>query len=485
MKKYYSGRIVALLLVVSVIFTFCRKETPDKPLEKPVRGTTIEDRLKDSVYIYTYYFYLWQDQLPKSFSTVDYKTAEDVLVKLMSYAKDPSGKPYDRYSFLDRTGAVNAEIQEGRSGSFGFDVRYNNATDLYVKLVYPNSPADKAGLQRGWQILEINGNGKLDTSSIGANNFEYLWNAIDNAAQISLKLRKPDNTTVNVSINKENFQLMPILFEDIYTVGSKKVGYFVFDSFISTESESGSDTYVKSSLAQIFSQFESQGVSEVIVDLRYNGGGAVVTSEYLSNMLVPAGGNGQLMYSYEFNKGMEEDGWADVFEPVKFKKTNGLQLNRIYFLVTEGTASASELLINNLGPFVDVKLIGEDHTYGKPVGFFPIDILNTDLYAVSFKTKNNTGFGDYFNGLQVNKDVGDDVSKNWGDQEESMLKQALHYSSSGTFLAASQMRLQSGTKPLIEVPELQNINRKLDLHGNKDMFDFRKKVKILKETTVF
>src|SRR5690606_14609726 len=98
-------------------------------LEKPTRGMTIEDRLKDSVYLYTYYFYLWQDQLPQTFSTDAYKTAEDVLEQLKSYAKDPSGKIYDRYSFLDRTGAVNAEIQEGRSGSFGFDVRYNNATD--------------------------------------------------------------------------------------------------------------------------------------------------------------------------------------------------------------------------------------------------------------------------------------------------------------------------------------------------------------------
>src|SRR3546814_18965955 len=114
------------------------------------------------------------------------------------------------------------------------------------------------------------------------------------------------------------------------------------------------------------------------------------------------------MYSYDFNKGMKDDGWEEVFTPVNFEKTNNLQLTKIYFLVTEGTASASELLINNLSPFVDVKLIGEDHTYGKPVGFFPITFLNTDLYAVSFKTTNNVGNRDFFKGLEVDQDVGDD-----------------------------------------------------------------------------
>jgi len=484
MKKYIAGSRVALFLILAIAFSFCKKATPEKPLEKPTRGMTIEDRLKDSVYLYTYYFYLWQDQLPQTFSTDAYKTAEDVLEQLKSYAKDPSGKIYDRYSFLDRTGAVNAEIQEGRSGSFGFDVRYNNATDLYIKLVYPNSPAARAGLQRGWQILEINGNRELDTAALGANDFAYLWDALDNSPQISLVLKKPDNTTVDVHLDKTNFQIEPVLFSDVYTVGSKKVGYFVFDSFISTETEDGRGTYVKSGLEDVLSGFERQGVSEVIVDLRYNGGGAVITSEYLSNMLVPTAGNGQLMYAYEFNKTLQEDGWGEVFQPVKFNKTNGLQPTRIYFLITGGTASASELLINNLSPFVDIELIGEDHTYGKPVGFFPIDILKADLYAVSFKTTNNLGNGDYFNGMQVDKDAGDDVSKDWGDPEENMLRQALHYSLTGTFLASTRS-LQAGLRPQPGISDMQEINRKLDRHGNKDMFDFRKKVKNIHGPSLF
>lgn len=476
MKVTTLRNIITLFLISSILLFSCRKESPITPLEKPQRGITAEDLLKDSVYYYTDYFYLWQDQLPAwgAFNPANYKTAEEVLEALKKYAKDPSGKTLDRFSFLDRTGAVNESIQEGISGSFGFDVRYNNETDLFVKLVYPNSPADKAGIKRGWQLLEINGNKNLDYATFDADDFVFLDKAL-NAYSINLKLRNEVGSLVDIQLLRTDFQIRPILYNQVYTLGTKKVGYFVFESFVSTESSAGGSTYVKNELDQMFSSFESQGVSEVIVDLRYNGGGAVITAEYLSNMLVPLAANKKLMYSYAINKEMEADGWKDFFfTPVNFDKTNSLNLNRIYFLVTAGsTASASELLINNLSPFIETKLIGEKHTYGKPVGFFPWEILKTDLYAVSFKTTNNLGYGDYFEGMPVDLNVGDDVSKNWGNTEDGMLKQALYYAENGAFMQVKA--LQSGVKPAISVDNRRNINMKLDQKGNHDMFNLKKK----------
>jgi C-terminal processing protease CtpA/Prc len=478
MKKTFFNNVGILFLLSSIFLFSCRKESPITPLEKPQRDLTTEDLLKDSVYLYTDYFYLWQDQLPSfgSFKPRNYKTAEEVLDALKSYAKDPNGKVLDRFSFLDRTGAVNESIQEGLSGSFGFDVRYNNETDLFIKLVYPNSSADKAGIKRGWQILEINGNKNLDLASFDADDFVFLNHALD-ASSINLKMKKEDGTEASIQLQRTNFQIKPILYDQIYTVGAKKVGYFVFESFVSTENSGGGDTYVKNDLKQVLTKFESQGVSEVIVDLRYNGGGAVVTAEYLSNMLVPLAANKKLMYSYKINKELEEDGWQEFFTPVDFEKSNSLNLNRIYFLVTAGsTASASELLINNLNPFIDTKLIGEERTYGKPVGFFPWEILKVDLYAVSFKTTNNIGYGDYFNGMPVDVNVGDDVSKNWGNTEEGMLKQALYYAENGFFLQPKT--LQAGRKSVISVDHMRTLNTKLDQKGNHDMFDFKKRVRM-------
>lgn len=492
-KKFFNSLIVFLVLSVSLFS--CKKETPTRPLEKPQRNLTTEDLLKDSVYMYTHYFYLWQDQLPsggsfnfftKEWSGVPltdqllrYKTAEEVLEALKSYAKDPNGETLDRFSFLDRTGAVNESIQEGLSGSFGFDVRYNNETDLFIKLVHPNSPADKAGIKRGWQVLEINGNKDLDLASFDADDFAFLDRALG-ASSINLKMKKEDGVEATIQLLRTNFQIKPILYDHVYTVGAKKVGYFVFESFVSTEGAGGADTYVKNDLNQLFAKFENEGVSEVIVDLRYNGGGAVITAEYLSNMLVPLAANNELMYSYEINKEMEADGWKEIpdsFTPVDFEKTNSLNLNRIYFLVTAGsTASASELLINNLNPFIETKLIGEEGTYGKPVGYLPWEVLRVDLYAVTFKTTNHEGYGDYFNGMSVDVYVGDDVSKDWGNREEGMLKQALYFAENGSFLQTNA--LQAGRKSAVPMDYMRKLNMKLDQKGNHNMFKFKKKVKL-------
>lgn len=473
------------LFLATLLWTSCTKESSMEPTQRDVRPTnpdrdnpedSEEDLLKDSVYLYTYYVYLWQDALPGQFATRSYSAAEGVLEALKGYAKDPEGQPYDRFSFLDRQGSVSDEIEEGKLGNFGLDVRYHNENDLYIKRVYPNSPAGKAGIERGWKVEAINGQTQLDAASLEADNFAFLWDALE-ASSIELKLKKPGGEVVEKNLNRTTFRIEPILFDKVYDKGGKKVGYFVFDSFIATETLQGSDSYVKQQLDALFQDFSSAGVTEVIVDLRYNGGGAVATAEYLSNLLVPSSGNGQAMYSYVFNDWLKEDGYDEIFAPVKFEKTNSLSPTRIYFLVTEGTASASELLINNLKPYVDVKLIGEDHTYGKPVGFFPITIFDVDLYAISFKTENADKQSDYFHGMEVDKSVSEDVRKNWGDEDESMLAQALHYAGSGQFLA--QIALQSSRYPAQRVTsQVRRINRRLNTHTRHDMIDFRKKIDI-------
>lgn len=467
--KKYAGFL--LILIFFGLIQGCKKDDVP-PLVKPERGETTEDLLKDSVYIYTYYFYLWQDQLPDRFAARNYNSADEVLEALTEFSKPPGGgTKLDRYSFLDRSGTVSEEIQEGRAGSFGFDVRYNNDTDLYIKLVYPGSPAAAAGISRGWQILEINGNSKLDNATLEADNYRWLYAAIDGAS-IQLKLRKPNNAVVDVNLQRRSFNINPVFHSSVIEQGAKKIGYFVFDTFVSIEDDRGRPTSTLNLLNQVFTEFESKGVQEVVVDLRYNGGGAVITAEYLSNMLAPSSADNKTMYTYGVNETLATDeGWKEFFAPVNFDKQNALNLQRVYFLVTEGTASASELLINNLKPYVDVKLIGEYNTYGKPVGFFPWNIMNNDLYAVSFKTINASGESDYFEGMPVDKLIGEDLTTDWGDTNDPLLREALQYATTGSFSVSSASRMQS----LRPQSQQKKLNSKLDQRGNKDMFRFRKK----------
>lgn len=474
-KIFHLKAIIAFCL--SVVFLYsCRKDTPIGPVDKPERGTSMEDLLKDSVYSETYYLYLWQDQLPAygSMNPREFKTAEDLLENLKTYSKDHTGKQLDmNYSFLDRSGAVKESFEGGMSGSFGFDVRYNNDEDLYVKQVFSTSPAGQAGIKRGWQIMEINGNSKLDYATFEADNFNFLFNALD-APTIMLKLKNENGIVVEKNITRSNFQIQPVLHEEVYTVGAKKVGYFALESFISTRTLNGGETFMNAVFKAMISRFVNQGVSEMIVDLRYNGGGAVNAAEDLTNLLVPNSANGKLMYTSVINNVLAMDFlWREVIFPdVNVKKSNTLELNRIYFLVTESTASASELLINNLKPFMDVQLIGEERTYGKPVGFFAWSIMNVDLYAVSFETKNNKGEGGYYDGMEVNVDAYDDVSKNWGDPQENLIKQAIHHIETGSYLP--NISLLAGMKPLKMMGTKNNINAQLNKRGNSDMYIFGK-----------
>jgi hypothetical protein len=190
------------------------------------------------------------------------------------------------------------------------------------------------------------------------------------------------------------------------------------------------------------------------------------------------------MYQYIFNPTLQNNqhqlirnklGYGNIFSSaantVKFAKAGNLNLSRVFFIVTDNTASASELLINNLKPYMDVKLIG-DTTYGKPVGFFPIPIYNYDIYPISFKTVNSAGNADYYSGFAPDKVTFDGVDKDWGDITEPSLAAALQYISTGSFgrFSSSSLNLQ-----MQAMRQTEGVNR--SLHENKfsGMFIERKK----------
>jgi C-terminal processing protease CtpA/Prc len=111
----------------------------------------------------------------------------------------------------------------------------------------------------------------------------------------------------------------------------------------------------------------------------------------------------------------------------------------LFFIVSNNTASASELLINNLKPYLDVKLVGPSNTYGKPVGYFPIPVDDWYIFPVSFRTTNKNGEGSYFNGITVDKQVGDGLNKDWGDKDEAALSSILKYINSGSFSTVGEV----------------------------------------------
>ncbi|WP_316738970.1 S41 family peptidase [Pedobacter aquatilis] len=498
-KNFTAQKILMCALMSVVVFaTSCKKssnapatETASNETNVLQTSTTNRDFLtKDSIFLYAKQTYLWNVGMPSydNFNPRQYSSNDAVLAALRAL---PSSGGKDKYSFID-DGTVAGQLG-GVSGDFGFSVFFNpgSNTDLRIKYVYATSPAATQGLKRGYQITKINGNSNISTS---ATNITFIQEAIFGSnPTVALTVLKPDGSTQDVVVTRATYNINPILATNTFTVGTKKVGYINFNSFT---------TNSVSLLDAAFAKFATDGITELVVDLRYNGGGSVATSEAFTNLIAPSSQNGKVMYTTYWTQTMQ-DGKATILQNQKFyaKGTDGVtrlysmfdyswlptaaagnqevfvkrgsvnNLTRVYFLVTVSTASASELLINNLKPVMDVKLIGSK-TYGKPVGFFAIKINKSDLYIPQFQTKNQLNQGDYFDGMAVDKSLVDDVSKDFGDTSEKLLAQALNYSATGSFTSISKDNTISSTSAMGNA-ELIDVNAKLD-HGFKGMIETRK-----------
>jgi C-terminal processing protease CtpA/Prc len=478
MKRFFY-----LIFALGVLFfTACKsnKKSNPTPAGPDAPGSTL-DKIKDSVFLYAKEDYLWYKSLPsyatfnpRSFTGADDITALTNEVNAISqYAINPAtSQPYEyysddpgeaKYSFID-DGTVSGELN-GVHGDFGFAPFYNLVNDLRVKYVYPGSPADQAGIKRGYQITSINGSSSLSYDGPGygnSTNLNFVINAYSNSNTISMTLKKPDGTTLTVTnMNVATYTVNPVLKDTIFDQGNgHKIGYIVFNSFTS-------DANADPKLDPVFANFAAQGVTDLVVDLRYNGGGYVSTAEHIDNLIVPSSKSGTLMYNTYYNdiltSGKEvllknqwrKDGstgqdynygqfdYSVAANAVNFAKVGQLNVNRVFFIITGSTASASELTINNLRPVMDVQFIGET-SYGKPVGFFDIDINKYQMYIPEFYTQNSAGQGGYYSGFTPGTSTYpgvadyDDVTKDFGDPTEGLLAHVLNYVKTGTYAIKTQ-----------------------------------------------
>jgi carboxyl-terminal processing protease len=462
----------------------------------PVTGTPLQ-LMQDSVYLYAKEDYLWNTSLPSydAFNPRSFKGSNDIgalsaeLDALSQYAINPAtSKPYEyyapspghaKYSFID-DGSVTAGLN-GVKGDFGFGILYNQVNDLRVKFVYPGSPADLAGIKRGYQITSINGDANISYDATGygtgnSTNLNRVINAYSNSGTISMNLTKQDGTTLTVTnLNTASYTVNPVLKETVVAAGTHKVGYLVFNSFTVTSNSSPK-------LNAAFDDFIAQGITDLVVDLRYNGGGSIATAEYLDNLIVPTAKNGALMYTTFYNSNLQNDIYPLLakkfaiqkgdFKPANnqafFSKLKTLNISRVFFIVTGSSASASELAINNLRPYMDVQLVGRT-SYGKPVGFFGIPINKYILYTPELVTKNSANQGDYYAGFNPGIDIPgvndfDDPTKDFGDPAEGLLAHILKYVQTGVYAVQSPATPGALLNRARFMDDASKMNTQLDQH---------------------
>ncbi len=389
-------------------------------------------------------WYFWNDLLPAEVDTSQFATPEDLLAFLTTFSPDLTpddgiDNPVDRFSFINTAAADQAFFGEGRFEGFGFSSRFVAENDLRLTRVFVDSPANRAGLARGQQIVALNGR---TIAEIQAN--EGV-NAVFDLSPLEFTMREIDGSEFTVEIAKDVVTIDPVPQSRIILDPDgvrPPVGYMELATFIST---------ADAEMDAVFANFRAQGVNDVILDLRYNGGGLVSTSELLGDLL-----GGDVAENLVYSKTVFNALRAEANDTVEFfeRRGNSMSLVRLVVIASPRTASASELVINGMDPHVEVTIVG-DRTFGKPVGQVGLEFCEKILRATAFQTLNANDFGDYFFGLPVDCAAPDDLNVLVGADNDPNVEAALTYLDSGACPAAAIPGAQFKLEAARPVPQLE------------------------------
>lgn len=390
------------LLILSVGIIFITSCKDDDSLDS---GKYVKDTLnvnKELVRLMRDY-YFWNNQIQNVNPTL-YATPVELMEALKIC-------PPDRWSYVTKRTELEAFYDQSVYIGFGFGSGFTTNNDLFITFTFKNSPLTSLGIDRGWQIVSIDG--RTPTP----NNYYELMGPDNIGIERTFVFKSPSGNLETYTIEKKELQINTVLVDSIYNLNSKKIGYFALSSFTD-----GS----KSEFDKIFSKFKSEEIDELVVDLRYNGGGQTEPSSYLANLIGGEIASGKIFAEF-YHNGYH----VDLNQRITFSTTsNSLSINRVIFITSNASASASEMLINGLDPFVDVVVVGEK-TQGNPVGMYIFTFKDPSIdwafVPVCFIVRNAKSYGEYYEGLPVDLIAADDVSLPLGDINEASLNAALNY----------------------------------------------------------
>ncbi len=371
-------KIVSYLLVVFValnLYNCTEKDTIPNDIE-----------VQNFVWKAMNLYYLWQDDVPdlqddrfinqtELNTYLKNKTPEELFENLKS-DQDRFSWMVDDYIALEN---LFAGITKNNGMEFGLVAVAEDSNDVfgYVRYVLPNSSAEENGVERGDIFYGINGQALTRDNYkelLFSDNDTYTVDFADYAVVSGQPVITPNN--LHTTLTKEEINENPVKIAQTYTIDGEKIGYLMYNQFVIN---------YDNDLNNAFLQFKNENISNLVLDLRYNGGGSVNTAVSLCGMITGQF-NGELLATQNFNSKLQPQFEANSEINFRNRMYNGsainsLNLTKLYVLVSGSTASASEFIINNLSPYIDVVLIGTK-TVGKSVASFTL--YDSDNY-----TKNN------------------------------------------------------------------------------------------------
>jgi carboxyl-terminal processing protease len=387
-------RWCALLLgVVACLATVDARAQAPASCSPAGKNLYVRDRMTD--------IYFWYRELP-TLDPVSFDTPEAYLDAIRF-------RPIDNtYSFITDRASNTAFFSDSQFVGLGLSTSIAG-DEMRVLQVFPDSPAEEAGLARGDFIIEINGRTVADLIATGA--IDTAFGASEIGIDVSIVFRHPAGGRTTVDATKRLVTIPTVSLTRVYDVAGRKIGYVFFRNFVQPSI---------AALDAAFNELVAAGVSELVLDLRYNGGGLINVAQHLASLIGGVRTEGQPLAEYFHN-----DKNAFRNQTIRFQsKPNALRLDRLVVITTRASASASELIINALRPFIPVLIVG-DRTYGKPVGQYQFEFCDKVLAPVSFTLRNSKGEGDFYDGFTPDCPAADDIGHQIGDAQEASVREAL------------------------------------------------------------
>jgi len=333
--------------------------------------------------------YLWASQVPyKNYST--YRSAQEMI--------DDLRVPLDRWSYYETfENFQNRRAQKTE----GFGCRWSYGK---LKKVGFNTPCELDGLKRGDILKSIN----------GANVSRDLYYEAESniGAEVIFRVQRA-NQDIDIAITPREYAYKSVKTKILTHTSGKKAGHMIFDQFTSAAVDE---------IEEAFTRFKNEDIDELIIDLRYNDGGSLATAAILLDKIAGFDREGITHTHLRWNQDFSH---LDDFYEFE-QDSNSLNISRVFFLTTNKTASASEMVINGLKPFMDVIVIGS-RTHGKPVGMEGKRDADLIYWLINFSVYNANNIGDYYNGLDVDCSANDNFDFERTDKDGDMFSMALYY----------------------------------------------------------
>ena len=429
----------ALACAVPMFLAACGGGGGDGGTAPPLTCSTAgqQDWLRTYMNDWYYWYALSPKPSPAGFSTVD-SYFDALIYRAQDLIPNGGGArwPIDRYSNFQSTESFNRFFGDGQTLGYGVSVAGIEVTKpspqptqpLYVRYIEPLSPAATAGVVRGDRVISVNG---VAASTVISNNDFAALTPNASGDRLNLVLRNAAGLDRSVALTAAVYGLTPIQnTQRLQTINRRSIGYVTVKDMV---------TQTATPLANAFAEFRANNVQELVLDLRYNGGGLVSVGGDVASYAAGSRGSGQLFARLLYND--KRSGNNADFTLTNPNSWTGF--SKVYVLVGPRTCSASEQVINGLrGVGVNVVAIG-DTTCGKPVGFLPqSNSCGTTYSVVNFESVNARSEGRYFDGFQATCAVAEDFTRPVGSTTDPLLVAAAHHMDNGACPAGTALREQ-------------------------------------------